>query len=252
MKTKNISHVFQRVEKKYLMDQETYDSFIKRISQYAVLDHYGLTNIRNIYYDTDNFNLIRNSIESPQYKEKLRLRSYGAASLESTVFLEVKKKYRGIVYKRRMALTLQEANDIFDHHIFPKQNGQIAKEIKRFCYFYDLKPSILLSYERKAFYGKENHSIRITADHNIRSRDYNLDLSSNDKGALLLDSNEYLIEIKVASAMPMWLVRILSDLKIYPSSFSKYGNVFKKYYLNSAGKNEAIKGKEYLSDREAI
>jgi len=233
----NYNCVFQRVEKKYLLTDEKYNLFIDKIKPYMKLDKYGMHTICNIYYDTDNYDLILKSLEKPKYKEKFRIRSYGVPSQDDKVFLEIKKKYKGIVYKRRISLTLKEARGVMENHIKLKANNQpldnqqiidyqILKEIEYFLNFYDLHKKVYLAYDREAYYGIEDNNIRLTVDKNIRSRFYDLDLNLGDYGELLLSNGYHLIEIKVPITYPIWLVKILSELEIYPVSFSKYGNVY--------------------------
>lgn len=220
--------VFQRVEKKYMMSYETYKLFLQQIQAYMQEDQFGLHTICNIYYDTEQDELIRASIEKPRYKEKLRLRSYGIPTSNSKVFLEIKKKYAGIVYKRRCAMTLKEAEYYLDHGIKPKEDSQILRELDYFMKFYHPIPKLYLAYDRRAYFGKDDHNIRMTVDKNIRSRTTQLQLDKGDEGELLLEEGYHLLEIKVPNAYPMWLVEILSNLKLYPVSFSKYGSIYKK------------------------
>lgn len=242
--TKPIIDVFQRVEKKYLMTAETYQLFQKEIQAYMQADQYGLHTICNIYFDTISDELIRNSIEKPVYKEKLRLRSYGIPNYNNQVFLEIKRKYKGIVYKRRVAMTLKEASYYLEHGIRPKNNSQILKEIDYFIKFYEPIPKLYLAYDRVAFFGKEDNNIRMTIDANIRSRKDDLALEQGDRGELLLEQDMYLLEIKVPNAYPIWLAEILSKLEIYPISFSKYGNIYKQNLLKE---KEELRRKQICS-----
>ncbi|MBU3803474.1 MAG: polyphosphate polymerase domain-containing protein [Candidatus Cellulosilyticum pullistercoris] len=223
--------VFERVEKKYLLTREKYNLLLEAMEPYMSIDSYGKHTIGNVYYDTDTYELISRSIEKPKYKEKFRVRSYGIPKEEDKVFLEIKKKYKGIVYKRRVSMTLKEAEDYLEKGIRPKKEGQILKEIDYFLSFYKPTPKVYLAYDRMAYFGKENKDIRITFDHNIRSRQCNMNLAEGDYGTPILDEYHYLMEIKVPGAMPLWLSKILSDLEIYPTSFSKYGNVYKQFIL---------------------
>lgn len=242
--TKPVMDVFQRVEKKYLMTAETYQLFQKEIQDYMQADQYGLHTICNIYFDTISDELIRNSIEKPVYKEKLRLRSYGIPNYNSQVFLEIKRKYKGIVYKRRVAMTLKEASYYLEHGIRPKNDSQILKEIDYFIKFYKPIPKLYLAYDRVAFFGKEDNNIRMTIDANIRSRKDDLALEQGDRGELLLEQDMYLLEIKVPNAYPIWLAEILSKLEIYPISFSKYGNIYKHNLLKE---KEELRRKQICS-----
>ena len=194
------------------------------------VDEYGLSTICNVYFDTQNNELIRHSIEKPAYKEKLRIRSYGVPGESDSAFIEIKKKYDVVVYKRRIQLPLKEARNYLVHGIKPScaVNPQILSEIDYFMQYYKPMPKMYIAYDRIATFGKEDSSIRITFDQNIRSRDYDLDLARGDKGTTLFDNSEVLMEIKVGGAYPLWLTDILSKLKIYPVSFSKYGSFYKK------------------------
>lgn len=161
------------------------------------------------------------SLEKPVYKEKLRLRSYGIPKAKDPVFLELKKKYKGIVYKRRIALSLEA----FQMGVFPE--GQIPQEIAWFMQMYhNPEPVVYLAYDREAFSGSQDTGLRVTFDRNIRWRDHLLDLSKGCWGMPLL-GNEVLMEIKIPGAMPLWMCTIFSQLKIYPVSFSKYGTYYR-------------------------
>ena len=101
--------IFKRYEMKYMLTIEQKQRLLDIMAPYMALDQYGRSSIRNIYFDTNTYRLIRNSIEKPIYKEKLRIRSYGRAAEDSTVFVELKKKYNHVVYKRRISLPEAEA-----------------------------------------------------------------------------------------------------------------------------------------------
>jgi len=227
---------FKRVEKKYMLSQCQYVQFRKFIEEHMQEDEYGLSSICNLYYDTVNFELIRRSIEKPVYKEKLRLRSYGIPGAHDTVFLEIKKKYKGIVYKRRVALDLEEASRSIQNKSFKDciqddspDRHQIEAEITYFLNQYELVPQVYLAYDRIAMYGREDKDLRMTFDFNIRSRTYDIDLAKGDEGELLFDDGRVLLEIKVSASYPFWLVHALEECGIYPVSFSKYGMVYKKF-----------------------
>lgn len=217
-----MAQTFQRVEKKYLIDLDTYTELLLKLKDKIKPDLYFKSTICNVYYDTFNNDLIRHSLDKPIYKEKVRLRSYNTPNLEDMVFLEIKKKYKSIVNKRRIALKLK---DFYNQNI---PNTQVKKEIDYLFSFYNLKPSLYLAYDRLAYIGTNDSSLRITFDNNIRSRTDNLNLEKGDYGNSLCDDKYYVMEIKVNNTFPLWLVEILSSLKIYPTSFSKYGKIYEK------------------------
>jgi len=223
--------IFQRTEKKYQLTEEQYRTFLERVEDRIRQDEFGVHMISNIYYDTDDYELIRHSIESPRYKEKFRVRGYGEIQSDSMIYLELKKKVQGMVYKRRVELPYKQAKRYLGNGVYPDGDTQILKEIQYFLGYYKPVPKLYLAYDRTAYEGIEDSSLRITIDQNIRSRNYDLDLTCGDKGTVL-DSISYLMEIKVQKAYPLWLSRLLSELEIYPASFSKYGTIYKEFIVN--------------------
>jgi hypothetical protein len=168
-------------------------------------------------------------LEKPVYKEKLRVRSYGTAKPDGTVFVEIKKKYDSVVYKRRIGVEEEAAMAYLNEGMSLRKNDQITEEINYFCRLYeDLEPAVFLSYEREAFLGKEDPDLRITFDENILWREEDMSLCSKVYGYPLLEEGQVLMEIKVAAAMPLWLARLLSEQRIFQTSFSKYGTAYKQ------------------------
>lgn len=219
-------NVFARYEMKYLISKSDQARLKELMQEHMKGDCYGKSVIRNLYFDTPDFLLIRRSLERPVYKEKLRLRSYCTAAPDSVVFAELKKKCQGVVYKRRISLTETAAMDFLCRHRLPEQT-QIANEIS-FCLsrYNSLKPVVFISSEREAFYGKENPDLRITFDENILWRDDNLSLRAGVYGNSLLDRDQILMEAKISGSLPLWLTEALSGRRIYKTSFSKYGRAY--------------------------
>lgn len=232
---------FERIEQKYMLTENEYKALRKRLEGYAQVDKYGKTTICNIYYDTPEDLLVRRSNEKPFYKEKVRVRSYGTPSENSTVFVELKKKYGGVVYKRRVDMTLAQSERFTKYGEMQGRNLQIEKELA-YCFklYKGLQPALYLCYDRVAMYGTDDSSIRITFDSNVLYRDHTLDLSKGAWGKELLNKGDRIMEIKIAGSMPMWLVRILDDLKIYPTSFSKYGVAYNRELLEKMTKKEGV------------
>ena len=224
-------NVFNRREKKYLMTEDVYQELRLRLAPHMAEDAYGLHTICNIYYDTPDHLLIRRSIEKPVYKEKLRLRSYGVPSPDTDVYLEIKKKYAGIVNKRRIGMPLTEAYAYLERGERPQvksgTEAQILKELDFFTGRYPLERSLYLAYDRVACCGLEDPAFRVTFDRHIRSRRIFVALEAGDRGWELLPGDYVLMESKIQGAAPLWFAKILTDLKIYPTSFSKYGSIYK-------------------------
>ena len=221
--------VFQRFELKYLLTPEQKERILQAMAPYMALDQYGRTTIRNIYFDTENYRLIRRSIEKPAYKEKLRIRSYAKARPDSTVFVELKKKYEDVVYKRRLPVTEEEALLWVTGKMHCKDHGQISKEIDYFLSYYEtLRPTVFLSYEREAYYCKDGGDFRVTFDDNILCRREDISLESDIYGTSLLEDGKVLMEIKCSGGIPLWMTSVLSQERIYKTSFSKYGTAYEK------------------------
>lgn len=235
-------YTFRRYEKKYLVTKKQAEQLLERIGDRMIPDKYGETVICNLYYDTDNYLLIRRSLDKPRYKEKLRLRCYGVPNENSVAFIEIKKKFSKIVYKRRLDTTYKKAM----HYLKTGEidaSGQIKNELDWFLKSYNgLKPATAVFYTRKAFFDNQNPELRITVDKDIRYRRKDLDLTLGAYGEPIIDDELRLLEIKIPGTMPMWLAHELSEFKIFPNSFSKYGKAFLSYIkeLSCFGGNKNV------------
>ena len=224
-----VQTVFERFELKFMLTFDQKEKILRVMEPYMKLDQYGRTTIRNLYYDTDDYRLVRKSIERPVYKEKLRVRSYDRASPDSTVFVELKKKYHSTVYKRRLPLTEQTAMAWLSGKSPPQEQSQIAKEIEYFRDFYQtLKPAAFLSYEREAYYALDGSDFRITFDDTILFREDELSLQAKPWGTPLLEEGNVLMELKCSGGVPLWLTRFLTRERIFKTSFSKYGTGYQR------------------------
>ena len=222
-------NVFHRLEFKYILNIEQYNAIISTIREIMNHDEYGDKTIQSLYFDTPNYRLIRESIEKPYFKEKLRLRSYGLINKDSEVFLEMKRKSEKVVYKRRVKVTEDEAFDFISNKT-DGDDDQISKELKYFRdYYQNLEPKILLLYDREAY---NLDRLRVTFDTNIRYRLNDLNLSTSLEGNLL-DEGLIMMEVKTIHSIPLWLVKLLSDNHIYKTSYSKYGTAYKKIILKT-------------------
>jgi len=217
----------RRVEKKYLLSAERYQVLRERLDPMIEPDEFFSSTVCSLYYDTRDYEIIRRSIEKPVYKEKLRMRSYNVPGDNSTVFVELKKKYKGVVFKRRITMKLPEAEAYLSGRAPAPKPCQISREIDWFLKTNDVIPRVFIGCDRQAFVAKDDHEVRITFDHNIRWRDTDLDLRSGADGQPVTEPGQVLMELKCAGGLPLWLAHLLSELKIYPQGFSKYGIAYK-------------------------
>lgn len=215
---------FKRYELKYLLNRKEKEQILLAMEPYMELDDYGRTIIRNVYFDTDTFRLIRRSLEKPVYKEKLRIRSYKPVRTTDPVFVEIKKKYKSVVYKRRLQLPEEAVMESFQTGKPLPVHSQIGDEIQYFRDYYEtLRPSVFLSYEREAYYSLDGSDFRVTFDENILYRKQDFSLGSEIYGSSLLNEDQTLMEIKTSGGMPLWMSETLTKLHLYKTSFSKYG-----------------------------
>lgn len=244
---------FKRHEIKFLMSDKQAETIRQALLTHEmVLDQYCQKNnsymIYNIYFDTNNNEIIRRSLSKPFYKEKLRLRSYVVPThANDTVFLEIKKKIGGIVAKRRASLTFQNAFNFIEKNEIPLcgtyEDQQVMREIVSFQEQYHARPKVFISYKRVAYFGANDPDFRISFDQDILTRRNNVTFADYDFGSRLLRSDQRLMEIKVINRIPLWLCDLLSELSIYKTNFSKYGMEYKQYLLENLPDQQPISEK---------
>lgn len=226
--------IFERVEAKYVLTRKQYEMIMNKFSNRLVPDSFPHSDISSIYFDTDDYRLIRSSLEKGSYREKLRLRSYCLEDDTSEVFLEMKKKYHGVTYKRRQATTYRQA---MNYILFGKKpcDTQIMKEVDYLmCKYPDLKPKVLIRYQRDSFVSKEDNSLRITFDYKIQYSTDNLILMNNNPEKILTDDDTIIMEVKSLNAMPLWMTHTLDKMNIFPGNFSKYAQIYTSDILKGA------------------
>ncbi len=239
-----IQSCFRRYEKKYLLTREQYEAFRLGMAPHMKPDEHPRYSISNVYYDTENYDLIRASLEKPVYKEKLRMRSYGVPGSRDAVFVELKKKYDGVVYKRRVTMEMGDAAGYLSG-ARPGDGSQICREVDWFLRLYRPEPKVFIAYDREAWAAADGGELRITFDTALRARDRDVDLQLGDQGVPLLPQGLYLMEIKIPGAAPLWLARLLSETGVFSSSFSKYGTYYKQFVLG--GRSAEIQKEVLLS-----
>lgn len=228
-----MAEFFRRVEEKYILNAEQFNKIQEAMKDIMVEDSYGKSKICNVYFDTKNYDLISHSIQKPVYKDKIRLRSYNEPTENDFVFLEIKKKYEGVVSKRRVKLKLPDVYKYFSGEDVETTGTQVQNEIDYYFKHYNLHPTMFLSYDRVAYYDKNDSNFRITFDSNIKARNYDLSLEKGEEGIHIFEEDKYIMEVKTLGAIPMWLVESLSKEKIFPCRFSKYGEAYTQIVLQA-------------------
>ncbi|MDR2197411.1 MAG: polyphosphate polymerase domain-containing protein [Coriobacteriales bacterium] len=226
--------IFKRCEKKYLVATRQRVALADIIARHMPPDSYGEYLVQNVYYDTDAWDVIRASIEKPIYKEKLRLRCYGVPNDGDRLFLELKKKYKGVVYKRRVDFPAAEVRNASVREIIAKRmDSQIARELGFYLKRNPVSEKVWLAYRRSAFAGiGDEAGLRITFDTDIRFRTDKWGFLGPDGGTFILPQETTLMEIKALDGMPLWMARALSDYGVFPTSFSKYGTCYTEHIMS--------------------
>ena len=237
---KKLETNFKRIEKKYIVDKEDLDRLLEDLREYLVEDDFPNSSITNIYFDTEDFQVIRDSIAKKNEREKIRMRTYATDPKPSSqVFLELKKKdAQGIGHKFRLATNLGDIQIFMGNgdtvHV-PSENKQLVDELSQLRDKYQgLDARMYIFYNR--FSLKEKHTIkkqpqtkiRITIDQNLTYRDYDVDILSGVYGNKLVGEGKVVMEIKTPGEQPLWLKTILEKHGIEPKSFSKYGTAYRK------------------------
>ena len=229
--SENYIETFERVEDKYALTPLQAEEFLRRCKDHITKDVYFQYTVRSIYYDNENSELVIHSLMKPQYKMKLRLRCYGEPSEEKPVFLETKKKYKDIVYKRRIELGLEEANDYLEYGIPHHVHNNTADEIDYILNYYNLVGKVYIAYDRTCYASVDEMDVRITFDTNIRYRTENVSLEE-DGTEETLNEGVVMMEVKAMDRYPVWLTEILSDMKLYKRSFSKFGEIYTAHHAS--------------------
>lgn len=248
---KDYIKVFKRVEQKYMLTGNDFEKLMQVLESKMEKNKYFESKILNIYFDTDNFDIATKTIEKTKYKEKLRLRSYSVPkSDDENVFFELKRKCNSVVSKRRVTMKLNEFEEYIKYgKLFETENMQILKEIDYTKNMKNLKPKMMVAYDRLSYYLKGDENTRITFDFDLRYRDEMLDLKMGDAGHKFFENNIIIMEVKTLGSMPIWFVKLMNELKIYPTSFSKYGEIYKKHILS---KKTINKKDEFIINKNKV
>ena len=233
-----VENTFCRREKKLLVDTKLIPSLKQELLLHMQPDKHNKDGkpyvISNLYFDNDSDDSIRHSISKPSYKEKLRLRVYGEApTKDNQAFIEIKKKLNRVGTKRRAVLTLRQAEEYIATGLHPQGlsylDEQVLCEIDYYRSVTHAYPKVYISYQRNAYFGLDDHSLRVTIDQDILTRRDNLVLDGGRYGTPLLPPGKTLLEIKFSGALPLWMANFMSQNQLTFGSFSKYGTEYRHY-----------------------
>jgi len=217
--------IITRQEVKYLISRASHDALLRDLANHLVPNKFFAQTIHNVYFDNDTNDLILRSIEKKEFKDKLRLRAYHMDGELGNPLIELKKKYKGTSYKRRIKLTIEQARDLINGGAL-NHTGQIADEMRFLIARTGCTPKMYIGYDRASYDVVGHDDLRITFDSNVRCRTTNLDFAPNPADKNIIDADHYILEIKAADTFPLWLTDALTRNGIFPQSFSKYARAF--------------------------
>ncbi len=255
-----LSKTFRRVEDKYLISREQMENLLEMAGDRLHKDRYPTSNMHNLYFDTKDYDLIVRANDNEPFRKKIRARSYNEPQVNSDVFIEIKTKLkkndRKISGKRRFMVKTEDFekylsdNTSFEAIITNKKlpdgtpsinsakNIQIAREADYLINHFSLTPKMFITYNRESYAGAAAHdehshdkdAFRITFDKNLRYRTDNLGLfiTNTETDYFKNDEKNIIMEVKTLGSMPLWFVQILSEFKILPQPFSKYGRIYQQ------------------------
>ena len=231
--SKNLQTKFKRIETKYIVHKETLALLKEEFKAHLVPDDYPTSTITNIYFDSADFQMIRDALARKNERKKIRMRTYtNNPNLNSPAFLEIKSKDEmGIGHKFRLTATAHTILDFVEYGIRSEQitDEAISEELDNLRLVHNgIAPMMYIYYDRFSMKGIEDPNVRVTIDHNLIYRDENLDFESGKYGQPLLDEDYVIMEVKVPGMCPAWLQNILDKHGLVDQSFSKYGNAYLK------------------------
>ena len=237
---KPLETTFKRIETKYIVSKDKLDKLIQDLKEYLVEDDYPISTISNIYFDTEDFDVLLDDDFGAKRKEKVRMRTYlSHPKADSQVFLEIKTKdQEGIGRKYRLLSTPSSIISFItkghlDVSITDTVVIETVKKLQR-DYRFAIKPRMYIYYDRyslkekKSIEGYDYNKIRITIDQNLIYRDENVSLFAGNHGAPLLDDSTVIMEIKAPGNKPQWLQDILDKYGLMEHKFSKYSCAYHK------------------------
>lgn len=227
-----------RYEFKYFVRISEIDKLRENIIPFVDVDKFAAIGdkhhytVRSIYFDSPKFDFYYEKVEGIKNRKKLRLRGYEKDDGNNIVFFEIKRKYDIPILKYRAPAKFEDALEMFrtcningsviNNKFFPKGN----ENSQRFFYQMfskNLRPVVLIAYEREAYHSKYDESVRITFDKNVRSKAYPAlcELFEETKLSPVIPG-QFILEVKFNDHFPVWLKPVIGKFSLMRQSASKY------------------------------
>ena len=239
-----------KYEFKYIVPVSLMNQLREAIIPYVELDPYAEAmteheyTVRSVYFDTARFDYYYEKIDGYKIRKKIRIRGYNRKEDGDAVFMEIKRKFKEPIEKDREKLTFEVMKRLMAgegskaYGEFGDEHGvNGAGKFLFHVYRNNLKPVVLVIYEREAYFDRFKTDVRITIDKNLRSIAYPTidDLYSHEK-ALPAIPGHFIFEVKFKDTFPGWLRPITGQLGLIKKSASKYVFSIDSHHLTDSSR----------------
>lgn len=232
----NISSIvrrFNRFELKYVLSLNAAEGFRRELLAFLQPDAHGDAGgsyaVASLYYDSPDYRCYWEKLEGLRFRRKLRIRHYetpAALTPDTPVFVEIKQRINRVTQKRRVLLPYGDARRLCDARElaeYPPRDQRVVDEIYAMLWEYDLRPTSVVSYARRAYIGTEyDVGLRVTFDTNLRCRAQDLQLHDQQVGRLMTSPDQVVMEVKVNERIPYWLTELIARHNFRLTRISKY------------------------------
>lgn len=257
-----------REELKYVVPESALDDLRQEIAPFMEIDKFGRGfeergyTIRSIYLDSPDLLFYHEKQNHLQNRKKLRIRGYNELRGDDKVFLEIKRKFSSAIAKDRAIMRYDDLAELFqtadvERFVDPERTSAEAREAARSFFYHvyrlNLRTSNLVVYEREAFMGKFDPTLRITFDRNLRGSLYpTLDELFEEREFGHVMPGYFILELKYSTQFPGWLRPALARHGLMQRSASKYCMVIDQFERRKEGRIATLSNMQSITSEGKI
>jgi hypothetical protein len=219
-----------RYECKYLVLEAWVPEIRRIIGPFVRPDRFapqagGMYRISSLYLDSPDLQLLRMAREGWSERMKLRARTYSERQ-EDPVFLEVKRRFNGVVHKTRARLARAEVRAPLRSHAWgaPARSG--PSELRQFVHLaqhFAVRPVRHVRYLREAYESRGGEPVRVTFDRALEQAEgRDGELSPDGSRWRPLGLEGVVLELKFTGGFPLWMGALVARFELERRSISKY------------------------------
>jgi len=217
-----------RIESKYRISYFQYLKLRYAIIPYMKKDRFTLKApgkgylVRSLYYDTYDYRAYHEKMSGDCDRIKFRLRSYSEVLDNNTIIrAELKVRKANIVEKHSAFITTDEYRFFLKHRCWPSHDNSILTEFERYLHLQELRPQVLIAYEREGYESRNHDDVRVTFDHRVRSAQADK-LFQNHLFFKVHHPHGVVLEIKFKDEFPEWLKLLAQSYGLKVIANSKF------------------------------